>query len=231
MDHNKQRPATFVGGSKVNNMLVSETPATEEVVEQFPDPIVPDLTLMFNWTIWEQYESKYGEDYKKSMAKVAWFGDAVTFWQIWNKIPHADPTNFFSYNVEGKKYANHYEINGFEQRVTTLSMFKTDILPQWEDPANKLGGDFNMKVNCDREKTKDIWNNLVLDIVSGTFPHSERLTGIRLVDKVKFLKIEAWVDYAHKDDFEGSKDQEGRLSTLLINCGIDSQKIDFSSHN
>ena len=198
-----------------------------EAHEKFLEPVIPDLAFSYNWTIWEQYEAKFGEDYRDTMAKVAWFGDAVTFWQIWNTIKHSDPKNFFSYESNGKMFATHYEVGGFAKKISSLSLFKTGIVPEWEDVANIKGGEFSLKIRSDETKTKNIWNFLVLDLISGNFPHIDHVCGIRVVDKVRTIKIELWTDYHHKNDFEGHKDQESRLIQLLQDSEFDSQKIDY----
>ena len=158
-------------GSKAGKYFNNDTSESAELEEEFPDPIVPDLSLAHNWTVWEHYESKGGADYSKTMTKVAWFGDAITFWQVWNKIPHSDPSNFFSYKDNGVTYANHYDVNGLESQVASLSLFKTGIRPEWEDPLNHKGGEFTLKVGSTKENTRNIWNNLALDVISDNFPH------------------------------------------------------------
>ena len=57
-----------------------------------------ELMLKYQWTIWEQYEVESGADadYEKSMRKVASFKNIISFWQIWNNLPHSNPSkNFF----------------------------------------------------------------------------------------------------------------------------------------
>ena len=141
--------------------------------EVFEDPPLPDLAFNHRWTVWEQYENKGMKDYVDTMMKVAWFGDAITFWRVWNKIPHSDPKNFFSFYKDGKQYVNYYEIKGDSQKVTCLSLFKTGVDPAWEDKVNKKGGEFATKVEADKEKVKKIWNLMVLDMVTDNFPSTE----------------------------------------------------------
>ena len=68
--------------------------------------------LKYQWTIWEQYEVQSGndEDYKKSMRKVASFKDIISFWKIWNNLPHSDPHNFFMTKKDGEQQVQFYKI-------------------------------------------------------------------------------------------------------------------------
>lgn len=57
-----------------------------ETKETFDDPLISDLAFSYRWTIWEQYENKDDKDYTKTMMKVAWFADIISFWRIWKKV-------------------------------------------------------------------------------------------------------------------------------------------------
>ena len=185
---------------KVNTMLSSKGETKKVITETFDEPIIPDLAFNFRWTVWEQYESKGMQDYTDTMMKVAWFGDPITFWRVWNRIPHSDPKKFFSFVKDGKSYVNYYEIRGVEQKISSLALFKTGIIPAWEDQMNKHGGEFSTKVNSDEKSTKGVWNALVLDLVTDNFPGNDRVCGIRVLDKGKQIKLEVWVDYGMKKD-------------------------------
>ena len=176
--------------SKKNNMIE----------ENFDDPIISDLMFTYKWTLWEQYEHQDETDYTQTMNKVAWFADSISFWRVWKAIPHSDPKNFFTHVIDGKTYVNFYEINGKEQKVSSLSLFKTGIQPAWEDKMNKDGGEYAIKVPVEEENTYKIWTELVLSLVTDIFPEHKRICGVRILDKGKFLKIEMWVDYARRKD-------------------------------
>ena len=208
-------PSINLGGSKVNALLTGEADTDKEVEENFEEPIIPDLAFNHKWTIWEQYDGKGSHNYKETMMKVAWFADPITFWRVWNKIPHSDTRKFFSFSREGKTYVNYYEVKGVDEKISSLAMFKTGVIPAWEDPNNRLGGDFNLKVSCNEDNTNKVWNSLVLDIVTDNFPHTERVCGIRVLDKGSQIKVELWVDYKEKSAFEGSAAQESRLKEIL----------------
>ncbi len=201
------------------------------ITETFETPPIQDLTLDSNWTIWEMRDTKRSGSYTAGMEKVAWFGDVVTFWKVWNKIPHSNPKNFFSFNREGKSLANHYEIKGSYEKISTLALFKSGILPAWEDATNKKGGEYTTKVETSSEVTTQIWQTLVFDLATSNFPASERVCGIRIVDKGKTLKVELWVDYGLRKYCEHAGEQEQRLLDICKEAGSGHAKFDFQAHD
>lgn len=42
-------------------------------------------------------------------------------------------------------YVYSYTIGGHEKKISTIGIFKTGIRPEWEDPENSTGGDFQVK--------------------------------------------------------------------------------------
>lgn len=82
-------------------------------------------------------------------------------------------------------------------------------MPAWEDAANKQGGEFQIRIenlkNMDLLNQK--WEELVLAVVSAEFPSSDKLTGIRIVDKSRAgseqMRIELWVTFPYEDNDEG----------------------------
>jgi len=76
-------------------------------------------------------------------------------------------------------------------RVYTLCLFKNHIVPTWEDKTNEKGGIFQMRLQIPTSADSSlvllnkIWEDLVIDIASGSLPFLNRLNGIRIVDKSK----------------------------------------------
>lgn len=175
----------------------------EEFEEAFEDLKHPELEFPDKWTLWEQYETKDSSNYKDTMMKVAWFNDPISFWKVWNTVPHAEPVNYVHYfdeEVEKAMVAKHYISNGVDQKISAVSLFKTGILPAWEDPVNAKGGEFSVKLKCNKDDIKPLWENLILEVISGNFPYSELVWGLRLLDKAQMFKVEVWVKYSSKSD-------------------------------
>ncbi|CAI2376962.1 unnamed protein product [Moneuplotes crassus] len=200
------------------------------IIETFEKPLIPDLALNHNWTIWELLDTKGGGSYSSGMEKVAWFGDIITFWKAWNQIPHSDPKNFFSFTREGKSYANYYEVKGSAMKISTLAMFKSGIHPAWEDATNKNGGEYAAKVDTNAEATCKVWSSLVFDLVTSNFPATDRVCGIRIVDKGRILKVELWVDYGLRKYCDAAKAQEERMIEICREAGTSGIKFDFQAH-
>ena len=59
--------------------------------------------LEHKWVIWENWKSakpKGGDKsegkYLLNMQSIAEFDNLVSFWRVWNTLPHSDPGNFFT---------------------------------------------------------------------------------------------------------------------------------------
>jgi hypothetical protein len=120
-----------------------------EFDETFEDLKHPELEFTDKWTLWEQYETKDSSNYKDTMMKVACFNDPVSFWKVWNTVPHSDPLNYVHYfdeEVEKAMVAKHYISKGVDQKISAVSLFKTGIIPAWEDEVNAKGGEFSVKL-------------------------------------------------------------------------------------
>ena len=75
--------------------------------------------------------------------------------------------------------------------VTTISLFRSDILPEWEDPANLHGHTFAIRGAISEQETNRIWNGIVLDCVRGAFGSS--VNGLLMSRKPpQNIKIEVW---------------------------------------
>ena len=62
-------------------------------------------------------------------------------------------------------------------------MFKTGIVPMWEDKMNANGSEFRIELKgSNPDIIQAVWEKLVFDIVTGVIPHlKEIVAGIRLV--------------------------------------------------
>lgn len=77
------------------------------------------------------------------------------------------------------------------------------MAPTWEDPANKLGGNFCLEMKQVNAAQMDkIWQKLLLILVGESWEFSEYVTGIRIVDRQKkysTLKVEIWTTFGFKN--------------------------------
>ena len=127
-------------------------------------------------------------------------------------------------------YNNVYGVSQVISNTDYL-LFKKGVRPEWEDPANKVGGKWvvtlpiadDMDEDCD-----NAWLQLILHLISGQFPKEQRdvINGVVFSVRDKHLRISIWVSIA--------KDQK-LLRTIGIKikeiCGLDKKyKFGFQEH-
>lgn len=89
--------------------------------------------LESEWVIWEhRAPDKNAKSYEDNMAKLCEVATIEDFWRAWNNIP--PPSSIFFDGRVHKKFAN--------RTVEAFSLFKKDIKPEWEDPANRAGAEW-----------------------------------------------------------------------------------------
>ena len=157
------------------------------------------MSFRCKWTLWEHYESQ-GEkmDYASSMCKACWFNDMVSFVTAWSTIPHSNLTNIF-YNDETKT-CKIVKVGTLPVRISGLSLFQSQISPEWEDPQNKNGGQFRIDFKSHLPFLQDIWDKLVFSIVTDAFDGADMISGVRLLDKSSMsreniFRIEIWTKF------------------------------------
>lgn len=142
------------------------------------------------WVIWEMWNSKDSSTYGKNMQKVGEFHDLWSFWQHWANLPHSDPKFFF---VDSSKGEEKVPV-GLNSPIESIGVFEYGVDPAWEDKANTTGCDFFCRIPSDGDM-KSIWQKVVFSLIGETFPNSETVTGVRIVDRGKVFKIEVWVRF------------------------------------
>ena len=154
-------------------------------------PIDEGFSLGQNYVFWEQYENPPGvykkpshEDWRTSMKKVGWFGDIITFWQLWSTLPLSKLENFFFNKHE--QTVPIYKV-GIEdlKRISSLGVFQSGVKPMWEDPVNR--GKIEIRASLPSglmmNAYNKLWEEFVADYVTHKIPHSEEIAGIRICDK------------------------------------------------
>ena len=67
-------------------------------------------------------------------------------------------------------------------------MFRTGIMPKWEDEVNIKGGEFKVDLSGirDPQSLQKIWEMLVFGCITGNIPKvKEGIAGVRFIQKVK----------------------------------------------
>lgn len=95
-------------------------------------PVGPHF-LETEWVVWEhRAPDKNAKSYEDNMAKLCEVATIEDFWRAWNNIP--SPSQIFFDGRSHKRFAN--------RTVEAFSVFKKDIKPEWEDPANRAGAEW-----------------------------------------------------------------------------------------
>lgn len=151
------------------------------------------MNLENRWTVYD-HEKSDKDTYEKSIRELTSFSNVEDFWRFFNNYPRI--TDIFNNGNEKPTIGS--------KEISSISLFKNDIRPRWEDPNNKLGAEFSKRRFNRKNPLEELeidWENLVLACVGENI--DESITGIRIVDssvpniykKKSFkllFKIEIW---------------------------------------
>ena len=122
------------------------------------------MALSQPWVLWELLPHGGGTEYRGSMRAVAEVSTVDEFWALWHHLPL--PSSLFSDGAVRKKVIRRREISvpategdalfypldeddGTAQRgvyeevhLEGLALFRADVRPEWEHPANDGGGEW-----------------------------------------------------------------------------------------
>ena len=136
--------------------------------------------LEHEWTWYAHYFSS-SNTYASSYVKL---GTCNTIGGFWNYFNHISSTQLH----QGMLYCNGY-------RITAFSLFKNNILPEWEREENKDGGEWGCREYMSEDVFANNWKELAMAAVGEILPNT---TGIRMVNKSKvgreLYKLEVWMD-------------------------------------
>mmetsp|Transcript_38822 Transcript_38822/g.124457 ORF Transcript_38822/g.124457 Transcript_38822/m.124457 type:complete len:211 (+) Transcript_38822:42-674(+) len=172
------------------------------------------------WVLWEHRSSE-----KKSMTAKEWadnqkqvfsFSTVEEFWRHFTFIPN--PSEVF-YDGKSRKRVGPPPNDRY---IESFSLFKEGIAPEWEDPLNIHGGEWNLRKSGRGldDSVDHFWFNLVLGLVGETIDHGDYVAGARVVDKSNgkgahsVYRVELWL----KTKDEAVKEQ---LKAKLIDVMTD----------
>ena len=177
-----------------------ETQKSEEIPES-PTIEMEKVKLNREWSFWESYGVKNNAEiaYSDSLKEIYTFDNIISFWQFWNKYPGNDTKKIF-YNGE---YVTYFFKEKY--RIIAMNVFAKGIKPEWEDEKNKKGNIFILGYDPKSELDKflisvtNTWIKLIINLIGEQLPYSDKINGIRFVDKTKLgkvvtFKFEIWVN-------------------------------------
>jgi hypothetical protein len=137
--------------------------------------------------IWVMYDhTKSDSDtYEASTRKICEFNNVINFWQIFNNYPN--PSKLFNNGI----YRPIMKCANGNKEISSISVFKRDILPKWEDPVNSMGAEVSKRKFNKKEPLKELdanWIDILIACVSCAIDQS--VTGIRVVDSSAIKKNE-----------------------------------------
>ncbi|EGR32800.1 translation initiation factor, putative, partial [Ichthyophthirius multifiliis] len=160
------------------------------------------------WAFWEGYKQEKGntqvisDKFLDNNYKIVEFNDLRQLQIIWctklNKI-----SNFF--NFEGKFI--RVELQKYSRIIESISLFKQNIVPAWEDPLNVEGGD--LQIFFDDIQSKDqidsIYKVVVQTVLSDDYPFINETNGVRFNDKTRDkqatkIRMEIWFNFNESND-------------------------------
>jgi translation initiation factor 4E len=149
-----------------------------------------DHPLQNSWTAWaHKKEGNYGA----AMTKVATFNTVEGFWRFMNFTP--SPSEMFQTEINVPKFTKEYE---------GISIFKTGIRPEWEDPKNLNGGELNVRKSMNPTQLDQYWEELLMSVIGETLDPTDVITGVRIVDKSAkgkvIYRLEIWFDANQERD-------------------------------
>ena len=170
------------------------------------DDLKNSLKLTTSWTLYD-HEKSTNTDYDKSTRKIGSFDNILDFWSIFNTVP--GPSSLFFQKETGKPY---YMYNDKKREVASLSLFRSDIEPKWEDPKNINGSEFSLRKFYNKDLApiiflENLWLNLAVACIGEQFFKAEDITGCRVVDSSlvssgkPLYRIELWF-YSQKTQDE-----------------------------
>jgi translation initiation factor 4E len=123
-------------------------------------------------------------------------------WNLFYHLPDDKSWNLNSYKIILKNINNTETVvalnNNVSDKIIKYSMlflFRANIAPMWEDPANAKGGSFSFKVY--NSKVVSIWKLLVCSLVGETLcidnENIKLVNGITISPKRKFCIIKIWM--------------------------------------
>ncbi|KAK8797282.1 hypothetical protein WA158_004490 [Blastocystis sp. Blastoise] len=196
--------------------------------------------LEHKWTIYEQVSLVDSVDkkeaYLNSYENICTFGTVETFWLNWTKLPSVSDLFYDGVEKEIIRIDTTNDIKT-EKRYHILgqAIFKDDILPQYEDPANEKGGHIQVSLSHEaHQQLGAFWETVVLSMIGETLEEGDEIVGARILDKSnprkKFAsyRVEIWFR-----DYENQKIKEElktKIEDFLVKNSISKGELKIKEH-
>jgi hypothetical protein len=169
-------------------------------------PLSRDIPLNSEWNIYNHIKCDQN-DYIKCTNLIGTCSTVFEFWTCYNELPK--PSEFFYQKETGKPYYYTEAPCGTEgssgatglvkREISSVSCFRKNVSPVWEDPLNKPGGELELRLKNDTniDFLDKSWLHLCVNCMSENL--SEKVTGFRFVDssiipnQKPLYRVEIWL--------------------------------------
>lgn len=145
---------------------------TEELVD-VPENLSTQTPLHSKWTFYYLSRKNAGsnirKDYQEAIEPVGTFQTAEHFWRIYDHL---------------------LKPNDIKGGAVDYHLFKNDIKPAWEDPANQDGGKWLLKLR--KGLASRCWEDLVLAVIGEQFDVGHEICGIVVSMRGHEDRISIW---------------------------------------
>lgn len=124
-----------------------------------------------------QAHEKNKEEWEDRLEKIHTFQTAEDFWRVYNNIRHSSDM----INESGDYY-----------------LFKGEIMPEWEHPANVGGG--RWIINSDVSKIDELWLRTQLSLIGHMYEdYTKFICGVEMAVRGTRFKIAVWMANGDKE--------------------------------
>lgn len=136
-----------------------------------------DFYFKSSWNIYNHIKCDQN-DYDLNTQLMGTCSSVFEFWTCYDVIPK--PSQLFYQKDTGKPFSTT-NIDS-KREISSISVFKNGILPKWEDPINKKGGEieYRLKTETNIDVIDKMWLYLCMYCMAELITNS--ITGFRLVD-------------------------------------------------
>nr|CCA20959.1 conserved hypothetical protein [Albugo laibachii Nc14] len=143
------------------------------------------------WSIWELREQQKNLSYADTLFKMCTFKSVGKFWGYWNNI--LKPSQVLFDGFTRKRIGDRY--------VESFAVFREGIVPEWEDPQNRTGGEWSIRKELTGPVLDKLWEITVLGAIGEQLDEGDEITGVRVIhknkkdkkDMVNFYRFEIWL--------------------------------------
>lgn len=165
-----------------DNFDSPEQAYTDEELEYFFTPIEvsdSDHKLQCQYTVWYSTRGygKQSSNFINTLKPVGKFGSVEQFWSL------------YSHLIRPGELSNCPDIQ-LRRQAYSFHIFKMGIKPIWEDPANKQGGMWQIKLR--KPMSSRSWENVVLALLGEQFMVGDEICGAVICVRIHTDLISVW---------------------------------------